>query len=78
MSWKLWKFTICGDEAEEPDTGEIDKLNVKLAIAEEKLQEAKDKLPSLAKATASARRVRYRVDKFTETYKETFGRMNHG
>ena len=78
MNWKLWKLKICGSGENTEINEDLDKLDEELAKAEEKLQEVKDMLPSLARATASARRVRYNVDKFTKSYGNSFGRTNHG
>lgn len=57
---------------------DIDKADEVLETAKKKLEETKAKTPEIAKAVASARRVHYRVDNFTEEIKHSFGRIDHG
>lgn len=60
------------------DEDNLKKADEDLRIVEEKLEEDKAKVPELARAVASARRTRYRVDQFTQEIASSFGRVNHG
>jgi len=62
----------------EHNTEELKKVDQELKIVEEKLAEDKAKVPELSRAVASARRTKYRVDKFTQEIATSFGRVNHG
>jgi hypothetical protein len=62
----------------EHDSEKMKKANEELRVAEEKLAGDKAKVPELSRAVASARRTKYRVDKFTREIETSFGRVNHG
>lgn len=82
----MWRFFSKGRQHEEQsDTEDLREINEELEAAEAKLEESQAKLeetraksPELARAVASARRVHYKVDKFTKEIERSFGRLNHG
>lgn len=76
MIWRLFRRNK-EDVASEDDT-QVEELEQELEVQKEKLAETRAKVPDLARATASARRVHYRVDQFTEEISKTFGIVNHG
>jgi septal ring factor EnvC (AmiA/AmiB activator) len=80
MRW--WRFGIKKSRESEEDieNGEkaIRKADESLRDLESKIAEDKEKSPELARAVASARRVEYRVHKFTQEISDSFGRLNHG
>jgi len=80
MNWlKALLFGIKREKHEtEESNGHVEQVEEDIKEAEKKLQEDKSKLPDLERAVASARRVHYRVDKFTEEYTRAFGRVNNG
>lgn len=49
-----------------------------LNIVKQKLEHDRSKAKDLARAVASARRVSYKVDLFTEEISKSFGKVNHG
>lgn len=57
---------------------EVAKAEKDLSIVERKLEADRSRAKELAKAVASARRVSYRVDLFTDEIRRSFGRVNHG
>lgn len=64
---------------------DFDEASENIAVAEEKLKEVDEKLrqdkvkaTEIAKAVAASRRVRYKVDQFTQEIADSFGRLNHG
>lgn len=64
---------------------DFEEASEKIAMAEEHLKEVDEKLKQdkakvaeIAKAVAASRRVRYKVDQFTQEIADSFGRLNHG
>lgn len=79
---KLWRWFVkhktVGPE-KELQTVEASHADEKLEATQQKLDDTKDKLPELARAVASARRVKYRVDSFTAAMNDNMlRRNNHG
>lgn len=80
MRW--WEFftkrSTTSREHVENNVEEIKKAEDNLRDLESKIADDKIKSPELARAVASARRVEYRVHKFTQEISDSFGRLNHG
>jgi phage terminase Nu1 subunit (DNA packaging protein) len=76
MNWNPFRKRVTAEV--KPDGNHNKELEQELKTVEEKLAADQAKTKDLAKATASARRVHYRVDQFTEEYSRSFGRTNHG
>lgn len=76
MIWPFRKRTKV--ERHESTKPKIEQAEKDLENAESKLVQDRAKLPEIARATASARRVHYHVDQFTEEMSRSFGRLNHG
>jgi len=49
-----------------------------LLKADRALKDTQAKLPEIARAASSAKKVQYRVDRFTAELESTFRRINHG
>jgi hypothetical protein len=78
---KLWNWLTKRKIAERSAASftDEDSVDEKLQNAQTKLAETKQQLPELAKAVASARRVKYRVDSFTAAMNDSMlRRNNHG
>jgi hypothetical protein len=77
---KLWNWLISRKAREEEDDNDskLDELDEKIQEAEEKLACTVASLPDLSRAVASARRVKYRVDGFTEAMYDGVRGVKHG
>lgn len=78
--WKIFftKESHAPQETLENGNEAIQKAEENLRDLEAKIAEDKEKTPHIAKAVASARRVEYRVHRFTQEISDSFGRLNHG
>jgi phage terminase Nu1 subunit (DNA packaging protein) len=77
MRW--WPFGKCvtQEDKEEIENGhKLKDAEIRLKEANRKLAQTKAKAPEIARAAASARRVNYKVDKFTEEIGRAFGRLS--
>jgi len=74
--WPFGKKSCTEIEAEQDENFDLAELRLK--AAERKLAQTRAKSKEIAKAAASARRVSYKVDRYTEEIGRSFGRVNHG
>jgi len=80
MKWlKIFcRKSQCVIENEEIQRPELERADQDLEELRHKITEEQAKMPELARAVASARRVQYRVNRFTEEIDQSFRRLNHG
>ena len=77
---KLWNWLRTKEtwKDEDDNDAKLEQIDEKIKVAEEKLACTVSQIPELSKAVASARRVKYRVDGFTEAMYDGLRGVKHG